>query len=431
MAGVTALSDWPHSGFHQPGASDMRRKRIGSGWNIMIWLKTILGRRHASAKRDSSDWLLHREEFQSCLERERMRVDRNAGVFSLMVITCRDNSGEVGVEHLAGVLKGRIRKTDTAGWFNGRSLGVILPDTNSHGAFVLARDLSAFYGDDAATPQFDIYTHPADEQIPGFPQQVPVELGQLVEAASNGRSVGDNGWRTQGRKEPHVAKFVRTDLHDAYAKSSLVSQPIETLMVQRHPIWKRSVDIVGSLVGLTALSPLLALTAVAIKRSSPGPIIFAQKREGLGGRIFTMYKFRTMCTDAEALKAQLRSQSEQDGPAFKLTHDPRVTPLGSFLRKTCIDELPQLWNVLRGEMSLVGPRPLPVDESRNCKPWQRRRLTVKPGLTCIWQVEGGINVTFDQWMRMDLTYAATHSPASDVRLLWKTFTKVLLRRASR
>jgi lipopolysaccharide/colanic/teichoic acid biosynthesis glycosyltransferase len=144
-----------------------------------------------------------------------------------------------------------------------------------------------------------------------------------------------------------------------------------------------------------------------------------------------MYKFRTMCVDAEASKAELRQFSEQDGPAFKLTNDPRVTPLGHFLRKTCIDELPQLWNVLRGEMSLVGPRPLPVDESRKCQPWQRRRLAVKPGLTCIWQVEGGISVSFDQWMRMDLRYAAARTPASDAKLLWKTFTKVLLRRASR
>ena len=394
----------------------------------MIWLHRIFGRTTSSASQQDRDWLLDRELFQASLERERLRVDRSDGVFSLMVVSTREANKSPAAERLAGVLRPRIRRTDTAGWFDRSRVGVILPDTPSHGAYKLASDLSAFYEDPATCPIFDIYTHPADEQLPTSDQ--PSERDEaLVETVANS-AFESSDRRTRVSRAQSTAQFSRID-RPFSVQSTLLSRPIESLLVQPQPIWKRALDIFGAGLGLAILSPVLAVTAIAVKRSSPGPIIFAQQREGLGGRIFTMYKFRTMCTDAEALKAQLRKFSEQDGPAFKLTNDPRITPLGHFLRKTCIDELPQLWNVLRGEMSLVGPRPLPVDESRNCRPWQRRRLAIKPGLTCIWQVEGGINVTFDQWMRMDLQYAAARTPVSDARLLWKTFTKVLLRRASR
>ena len=396
----------------------------------MIWLHRIFGRTRSTATQQNSHWLLDREQFQSSLERERMRVDRSDSLFSLMVISTREKNAAEAADRLAGVLRGRIRRTDTAGWFDRRRIGVILPDTPSQGAYKLASDLSSFYDDPATVPIFDIYTHPADEQLPSNGTGATKDLEEaLVETVSDrGSRAADR--RSRGGHTQTTAQFTRVDRNGS-VRSVLYSRPIESLLVQQQPFWKRAIDIIGASVGLLLLSPLLALTAIVVKRNSPGPIIFAQKREGLGGRIFTMYKFRTMCTDAESMKAQLRKFSEQDGPAFKLTNDPRITPLGHFLRKTCIDELPQLWNVLRGEMSLVGPRPLPVDESRNCRPWQRRRLSVKPGLTCIWQVEGGINVTFDQWMRMDLQYAAARTPARDARLLWKTFTKVLLRRASR
>lgn len=401
----------------------------------MTWLSRIFGRAPAAPQHGCSAWLLDREAFQAALERERMRADRSDRVFSLMVIAPREGATAEAVERLAQVLRSRIRKTDTAGWFDRRHVGVILPETPAQGALKLASDLFAFYDDPSAVPIFDIYTHPADEQLPGPPsrsQEAREEalVGTVAQDAFI-QSAGNSERRSKGVKRSHGANFSRLDSAPAVRASIHAARPMEGLLIQAQPAWKRAVDIVGAGVGLALLSPLLAATAVLIKRNSPGPIIFAQQREGLGGRVFTMYKFRTMCTDAEALKAQLRQFSEQDGPAFKLTNDPRITPLGHFLRKTCIDELPQLWNVLRGEMSLVGPRPLPVDESRGCKPWQRRRLAVKPGLTCIWQVEGGINVTFEQWMRMDLQYAAARTPARDARLLWKTFTKVLLRRASR
>jgi lipopolysaccharide/colanic/teichoic acid biosynthesis glycosyltransferase len=144
-----------------------------------------------------------------------------------------------------------------------------------------------------------------------------------------------------------------------------------------------------------------------------------------------MYKLRTMYADAESRKAQLRPLSEQDGPAFKMKNDPRVTWVGKYLRKTCIDELPQLWNVLRGDMTLVGPRPLPCDEADACAEWQKRRLDVTPGLTCIWQATSGKErVPFAEWMRMDMRYIKERSLLKDLKLLAKTFWAVIRHRAS-
>jgi len=171
--------------------------------------------------------------------------------------------------------------------------------------------------------------------------------------------------------------------------------------------------------------------AAVIRMTSPGPAIFRQRRAGFGGRPFTLYKFRTMRNDAEALKAQLKALSEQDGPAFKLKRDPRITRIGRILRETSIDELPQLWNVVKGDMSLVGPRPLPVDESDECVKWQRRRLDVTPGLTCIWQVEGRSRVTFDEWVRMDIRYIRRRRFWHDLAILFKTIPAVVLRKGAR
>jgi lipopolysaccharide/colanic/teichoic acid biosynthesis glycosyltransferase len=194
------------------------------------------------------------------------------------------------------------------------------------------------------------------------------------------------------------------------------------------PAWKRALDVVGALAGLVLLAPLMAGIALAVRLTSPGPVLFRQRRSGRGGKPFVMYKFRTMVADAEDRKARLLALNEQDGPAFKIRDDPRVTPLGRFLRQTSLDELPQLWNVLRGDMSLVGPRPLPCDESEACAGWQRRRLDVTPGLTCIWQVRGRNRVSFADWARMDVRYIRTQSLVQDLKLLVLTLPALLLRR---
>jgi lipopolysaccharide/colanic/teichoic acid biosynthesis glycosyltransferase len=200
--------------------------------------------------------------------------------------------------------------------------------------------------------------------------------------------------------------------------------------MQGMPLWKRALDLVGGTLALILLAPVFLILTLTIRLASPGPAIFRQLRRGRGGRPFVMYKFRSMIEEAESLKAELLPLSEQDGPAFKIKCDPRVTRLGQFLRKTSLDELPQLWNVLRGEMSLVGPRPLPCSESDACLAWQRCRLDATPGLTCIWQVRGRSQVTFNDWVRMDLQYIQRRSFWQDLKILVATIPAVLLRRGA-
>jgi len=184
---------------------------------------------------------------------------------------------------------------------------------------------------------------------------------------------------------------------------------------------------------LVVAAPFLFAVALAVKLTSPGPIIFRQKRAGLHGRPFDMLKFRTMCVDAEEKRQSLESMNTMSGPVFKADDDPRITNIGKWLRRTSVDEFPQLFNVLRGEMSLVGPRPLPIYEVEKFELLEhRRRLSMKPGLTCIWQVKGRNAVTsFDDWVRMDLEYIDNWSLALDLYLLFITVPVVFLGRGAK
>lgn len=181
---------------------------------------------------------------------------------------------------------------------------------------------------------------------------------------------------------------------------------------------KRAADIVGSIVLLLVLSPLLLTVLAVLTVTTRGKPLFSQERVGLCGRRFRMFKFRTMRLDAD--KLQHLVQNEKDGPIFKNRHDPRITRLGRWLRKTSIDEMPQLVSVLLGDMSLVGPRPPVPKEVAHYKAWQRRRLSIKPGLTCLWQVSGRSDVGFDDWVRMDIWYAKNQSLWTDLKLLVRT-----------
>lgn len=188
---------------------------------------------------------------------------------------------------------------------------------------------------------------------------------------------------------------------------------------------KYGFDFIFSLVVTIILSPVFLLIAIAIKLDDNGPVFFVQERVGLNGRRFKCLKFRTMVADAETLKLQLLSQNEQEGPVFKIKNDPRITRMGNFLRKTSLDELPQFFNVLTGEMSVVGPRPPIPSEVEQYKRWQNRRLSMKPGITCIWQVSGRNNIPFEQWMKMDLQYIDNWSIKLDIILILKTVKTML------
>lgn len=184
---------------------------------------------------------------------------------------------------------------------------------------------------------------------------------------------------------------------------------------------KRFIDIISSLLGLIVLSPLLIIVSILIKVDSKGPIFFSQERVGLRGKHFKMYKFRSMVINAEEIKDKLRGKNEMSGPMFKMKNDPRVTKIGKLIRKTSIDELPQLFNVLKGDMSLVGPRPSLPKEVKEFEPWMLERLEVKPGITCYWQVMGRNSIGFEEWMSLDVKYVHERCLSLDLKLIFKTF----------
>lgn len=189
---------------------------------------------------------------------------------------------------------------------------------------------------------------------------------------------------------------------------------------------KRALDVAVSLLLLALTGPMIAIAALAIKFSSPGSVLFKQKRIGLNGRMFTLYKFRTMIADAHARREEVAHLNEMNGPVFKMKDDPRVTPVGRWLRRFSLDEIPQLWNVLKGDMSLVGPRPPIPEEVASYHRWHRRRLSMKPGLTCLWQISGRNDIQdFDRWMKLDLQYIDNWSPSLDLKILLRTIPAVL------
>lgn len=321
------------------------------------------------------------------IEKEMSRSDRLCDPLGLAVLTL-DAKDDSVLEHAANYLQNRLRKTDDFGLLSESEFAVILPHTPSEGTEVVARDLREELEKHHADVELTIYSYPSDWLI------------------------ADGEEKSKSEQEP--------DQENAH--------PAELLFLERLPVWKRALDIVGASVALVLLSPFFLLVAGLIMFTSRGPVFFAQERSGLGGKPFRMLKFRSMVVDAEARKSSLIAQNEQDGPAFKLKNDPRVTRVGRFLRMTSLDELPQLLNVLRGEMSLVGPRPLPCSETFECTSWQRQRLKVTPGITCFWQVEGRSTVSFADWMRMDLDYIKARSLKTDLQLICKTFWSVIVKR---
>ena len=201
---------------------------------------------------------------------------------------------------------------------------------------------------------------------------------------------------------------------------------IRSFFVRPIPPWKRTMDFIGAATGLLVLSPLF----LAIRVYSPGPVFFRQRRAGLGGKPFDIFKFRSMVVDAESRKDELMRFNERTGPAFKMRDDPRVTPIGRILRKWSLDELPQLINVLIGDMSLVGPRPLPVREDEGVDQWHMVRRYIRPGITCLWQISARHQSSFDDWVRLDIEYARRQSLWLDLKILVLTVPAVLIRRGA-
>jgi exopolysaccharide biosynthesis polyprenyl glycosylphosphotransferase len=235
-------------------------------------------------------------------------------------------------------------------------------------------------------------------------------------------------------EEQGIIVRVRTEMSHLQVARSYIDelQGVPVMTIQSGPadswqlIMKRVIDIAGSAALLLALAPLFGIVGWLIRRDSPGPVFFTQERIGFNKRLFRLIKFRTMVDGADNQQLKLEHLNEAAGPVFKIKSDPRITRLGKFLRRFSIDELPQLVNVLKGDMSLVGPRPLPLrDFDRFDTQWHKRRLSVKPGMTCLWQVNGRSNITFDHWVQMDLEYIDNWSLGLDMKILLKTIPAIL------
>ena len=220
---------------------------------------------------------------------------------------------------------------------------------------------------------------------------------------------------------PHVNSTVSLDRFGSTPLLTFTAAPYDEIRL----LVKRAIDIAIATAGLVVLAPFIAVIAILIRLTSPGPVIFRQVRCGLNGRRFLFYKFRSMCQNAEELRPALEHLNIRE-TAFKIPHDPRLTSIGRYLRKFSIDEWPQLWNVLRGDMSLVGPRPAVPSEVERYQRWQRRRLRMRPGLTCLWAISGRDNVDFETWMKLDMQYIDNWSLALDWKILLRTIPHVLI-----
>ncbi len=391
--------------------------------------------------------VLSTEAFLAAIAKERCRAERRDLTFCIvrMEFAASRVPPAGSPSNLTDAFRQRLRITDEIGEFES-AMGVLLPETPPSQAAVVANDLvdiARRLGYDATS---DIYVWPLPDDVSPANQSgehdgsflVSIEAiapGDNGAAASgngsqnaNGDGSSDGNGNGHAVRQEHGVAVTSLPKTESSSSGSVRVRPLSFSLPV--PWWKRGIDLMGAFAGLIVLSPILGFAALATRLSSSGPVVFRQWREGKDGRLFRIYKFRTMRVGAEAEQGSLRQWSEQDGPAFKIKDDPRLTLVGKYLRRTCVDELPQLFNVLKGEMSLVGPRPLPADESLDCTRWQRRRLDVQPGMTCFWQVTGGREIPFDEWMRMDLRYVRRHGPVTDAVVLVKTLIVTLMHRGS-
>ncbi|MGE5611383.1 MAG: sugar transferase, partial [Bacillota bacterium] len=307
------------------------------------------------------------QEIQAILRRERGRADRGKREFSMVVMELEEG-GKRLLDRLTRMLLSRARSTDEIGWFSSERPCVVLPDTGTQGACCFAESVCELARQNTLRIVCNIYTYPSGKVHPddtAGSERKPLRqgLGDREESEHFGRmptemDPEDKPKVTYGRQQAEDCERVDADSQQA----AIRTHSLDPLLIAPLPAWKRVLDVIGGTVGLVVSAPIVAIAAALIKLTSPGPAMFQQQRAGLGGKPFSIYKLRTMVADAEQQQAGLRGCSEQDGPAFKMTSDPRVTAIGRCLRVMSLDELPQFWNVLKGNMSLVGPRPLPLAE---------------------------------------------------------------------
>jgi lipopolysaccharide/colanic/teichoic acid biosynthesis glycosyltransferase len=344
------------------------------------------------------------QAFRDILKRERARSDRTGDGFACILFRIEGVGGDTAasLRKFGLVLAGSVRIGDEIGWFDENGLAAVLPSTSAEGAWRFTDRVCQRLGPEEPTPvctgAVSSGSHPEGPRPP---------------SASN----GGNSPATK---------------REAIPTGEDRGRPVESLepfLCRRLPVWKRTLDVTGALAGLMFLSPVFLFLAFLIKIVSPGPVFFRQERVGYMGRPFAVWKFRTMHarSDPSIHERYLHDLISNDATLTKLDsfQDSRIIPFGKFLRQSCLDELPQLLNVLIGDMSLVGPRPVLPYEAREYLPWHKRRLDAVPGMTGLWQVSGKNRTTFKKMMRLDVRYSRRISPWLDVKILLKTFFVIL------
>jgi len=355
------------------------------------------------------DKMLSKEAFRRVIERERARVDRYGGGFSLTVFDVGDSGKQKVNEYLISQILGKeLRPTDEVGWFEKAKVGIVLPNTTPRGARKLSKEICRKIAMNRKPPAFKIYTYPTD-----------------------GISVFDKGLQDTFYKEGGSLKPTETQQQPRLPNplnGEMMAESLAPFLGIRMPVWKQAVDISGAAAGLVLLLPLMTVIAILIKIVSPGPVFFKQKRVGYLGRHFIMYKFRTMKVKADTTvhKDYVCKLIKDGKPLAKLDcKDPRIIPFGRFLRLTGLDEIPQLINILKGEMSLIGPRPELPTSMQSGKQWHAIRLYIKPGLSGLWQVSDRTQCTFDEMVRLDISYLKRMTFWLDAWIILKTIPTIL------
>jgi lipopolysaccharide/colanic/teichoic acid biosynthesis glycosyltransferase len=371
------------------------------------------------------------EQFAAILDQEKARVERNAHRFSLVLFDVGKAGANISqARYLAHVLVNRVRRTDEVGWFDNKRIGVILPEASEVGTQRLADDVCKAVIGKTSPPEYTVYTYPSAlfSSRNGHSGQLSFAdispQWEIVTSRGFSASVGRDGQRSSAFGAKKLSAGVA-------ANDSAWGQELEPFFLHATRIWKRVFDIAGSIVALIILSPLFLLVSLLIKAVSEGPVFFKQQRVGYKGQTFTMWKFRTFKVNTDPTEhrryvTELINGARHDGmageqkPMTKLSNSEDKILFGRILRVMCIDELPQLINVLRGEMSLVGPRPPLSYEVEEYLPWHLRRLDVLPGMTGLWQVSGKNRLSFNEMVRLDIQYSRQQSIWLDIKILLKT-----------
>ncbi len=354
-------------------------------------------------------------DFAALLNRERARADRAGSEFSLVVFPLeRAQRAEPILRLVQTALRRRIRSIDEIGWLQDHLLAVLLPSTGVEGARFFAADFIRGLPEKIGPLSYQLFTYPGS----WFPEDIWRKLGK-----KDGE--GTTPTRLPAGKRNHQPRAGRApDAKPGSRASRLIERKVEDVLVKPLPRWKRALDLAGAAIAIVACAPLFLLISGFILVASPGPILFRQTRVGYKGRPFTFLKFRTMRAgnDTASHREHLRQLIHSEAAMTKLdsSEDPRIIPGAKLLRKACLDELPQLFNVLKGEMSLVGPRPCIPYEAEEYERWHAGRFDVQPGLTGLWQVSGKNKLTFQQMIRLDIAYAASMNLLRDLWILLRT-----------